>query len=82
MIFIIGYIINRYVDIVFCKLRVYNSIGYFVLYGCLFDRIFCFNYFGEMLEWFGWVIGIWLLVGIVWWLFFCVIFVFRVRYNY
>lgn len=75
VMFIIGYIINRYVDLLFRKFRVNSSFGYFIFNGCLFYKIFCLNYFGEMFEWFGWVLGIWLVVGIVWFLFFSVILV-------
>lgn len=82
MVFITGYIINRCADIALCNLRAHNSVGYSVPHGSLFDMISCPNYFGEMLEWFGWALGTWSLAGTVWWLFSCATFVPRAKHNH
>ena len=82
VIFVTGYIINRYADLSLCQLRANNSTRYSVPHGCLFDVICCPNYFGEMLEWFGWALGTWSLAGMVWFLFSSATFIPRAMHNH
>ena len=52
-----GFIINRYADLSLRKLRTNYSEGYSIPHGCLFGVMAYPNYFGAMLEWFGWALG-------------------------
>jgi len=82
VLFVTGFIINRYADLALRKLRSNSNAGYSIPHGCLFEVISCPNYFGEMLEWFGWTLGTWSLAGLVWFLFCCATFVPRARHNH
>ena len=57
VLFVAGFIINRYADLSLGKLRTNYSEGYFIPHGYLFDVISCPNYFGALLDWFGWALG-------------------------
>ena len=74
-LFVAGFIINRYADLSLRKLRTNYSEGYSIPHGCLFEVISYPNYFGAMLEWFGWALGTWSLAGLFWFLFSSVTFV-------
>lgn len=67
--FVAGYVINRYADFLLRGLRAKGDSKYYIPNGFLFDLISCPNYFGEMLEWFGWAIATWSVAGAVWLLF-------------
>ena len=82
VLFVSGFIINRYADFSLRKLRTSYSEGYSIPHGCLFEVISCPNYFGEMLEWFGWALGTWSLAGLAWFLFSSATFVPRARHNH
>ena len=82
VMFITGYIINRYADLSLRKLRANSSSGYSIPNGYLFHKISCPNYFGEMLEWFGWALGTWSVAGTVWFLFSSATLVPRSRHNH
>ena len=56
-LFVAGFIINRYADLSLRKLRTNYSEGYSIPPGCLFEVMAYPNYFGAMLEWFGWALG-------------------------
>ncbi len=58
-VFLAGYGINLYADRELRKLRDKNPDEYSVPRGGLFELISCPNYFGEMIEWFGWALMTW-----------------------
>ena len=64
VLFIAGFIINRWADNTLRGLRKPGETGYKVPYGGLYEYISCPNYFGEILEWFGWAIATWSLPGL------------------
>jgi protein-S-isoprenylcysteine O-methyltransferase Ste14 len=64
LIFITGFVINRWADRTLRLLREPGEMGYKVPYGGLFQWISCPNYFGEIVEWFGWAIATWSLPGL------------------
>jgi len=64
ILFVAGYIINRWADNTLRELRRPGEIGYKIPYGGLYRFISCPNYFGEILEWFGWAIATWSLPGL------------------
>eukprot|EP00118_Oscarella_pearsei_P004485 m.19301 g.19301 ORF g.19301 m.19301 type:complete len:280 (+) comp27822_c0_seq1:26-865(+) len=83
VVFIAGYITNRYADIKLRSLR--RSSGessYSIPHGGIFELISCPNYFGEMLEWLGWSIATWSLAGLVWFFFCSATFIPRARHNH
>jgi len=63
-LFVGGYAINRWADTVLRGLRKPGDTGYTVPRGGLYEWISCPNYFGEILEWFGWAIATWSLPGL------------------
>ena len=64
-LFTIGFIINRWADNSLRNLRQPGEIVYKIPYGGLYSYISCPNYFGEILEWFGWAIATWSLPGLI-----------------
>jgi 3-oxo-5-alpha-steroid 4-dehydrogenase 1 len=64
VLFIFGFIINRWADNTLRGLRKPGETGYKVPNGGLYEYISCPNYFGEILEWFGWAIATWSLPGL------------------
>ncbi|EDV23202.1 uncharacterized protein TRIADDRAFT_58245 [Trichoplax adhaerens] len=81
LLFIIGFIINRYADLKLRNLRRENQ-GYVIPSGGLFNYISCPNYFGEMIEWMGWAVGTFSLGGLAWFCFCCATFIPRARHNH
>ena len=63
-LFGIGSGINHRADTVLIGLRRPGETGYRIPEGWLFDRITSPNYFGEILEWFGFAIATWSLAGL------------------
>lgn len=63
-LFVGGFVINRWADNVLRNLRKPGETGYKIPYGGLYRYISCPNYFGEILEWFGWAIATWSLSGL------------------
>jgi protein-S-isoprenylcysteine O-methyltransferase Ste14 len=63
-LFIIGFVINRYADNTLRGLRKEGETGYKIPYGGFYEYISCPNYFGEILEWFGWAIATWSWAGL------------------
>lgn len=59
VIFITGMVINLTADEKLIHLRKTRSNGYQIPYGGLFNRISCPNFFGEMVEWFGFAVLCW-----------------------
>lgn len=64
VIFIAGFIINRHADNTLRGLRGKGDLSYKIPYGGLYHYISCPNYFGEIVEWFGWAIATWSLAGL------------------
>lgn len=64
VLFIAGFAINRWADNSLRGLRKQGETGYKIPYGGLYEYISCPNYFGEILEWFGWAIATWSLAGL------------------
>lgn len=65
MVWITGYTINLHSDKILRHLRAPGEADYKIPYGGLFKYISCPNYFGEILEWFGWALLTWSLAGLV-----------------
>ena len=63
-IFVLGFVINRWADEVLRKLRAPGERDYKIPYGGLYRWISCPNYFGEIIEWFGWAIATWSIPGL------------------
>jgi len=53
ILFIVGYIINKYHDRILIKLRSRNTSGYKIPFGGLFRYVSCPNYLGEIVTWLG-----------------------------
>ena len=63
-LFLAGYVINRYADRTLRGLRQPGESGYAIPWGGLYRWISCPNYFGEIIEWFGWALATWSLPGL------------------
>lgn len=64
LLFLCGFAINRHSDVLLRQLRKPGESGYKIPYGGLFERISCANYFGEIVQWFGWATATWSLPGL------------------
>lgn len=64
VLFLAGFIINRHADNILHGLRAKGEMNYRIPNGGLYRYISCPNYFGEIVEWFGWVIATWSLPGL------------------
>lgn len=64
LLFVIGFVINRHADNALRGLRAEGELGYKIPYGGLYRYISCPNYFGEIMEWFGWAIATWSWAGL------------------
>lgn len=64
-LFVVGMIINIQSDNILINLRKPGETAYRIPHGGLFRRVSCPNYFGEMLEWIGFAIMSWSVVGLV-----------------
>ena len=64
LIFLVGFVINRWADEILRGLRQPGEKGYKIPYGMLYRWISCPNYFGEIIEWIGWAIATWSLPGL------------------
>ncbi len=63
-IFLAGYVINRQADHTLGQLRRRAGTSYAIPQGGLYRWISCPNYFGEIVEWFGWALLTWSLAGL------------------
>lgn len=63
-LFLIGFGINLWADHKLRRLRQPGETCYKIPQGGLYRYISCPNYFGEILEWFGWAIATWSLPGL------------------
>ncbi len=64
LLFAAGMRINTHSDAVLRDLRANGSGEYRIPRGGLFSRVSCPNYFGEIVEWFGWACLTWSLAGL------------------
>ena len=64
IIFISGFVINRWSDRILRSLRTHPGDDYQIPYGGLFRWVSCPNYLGETIEWIGWAIATWSLPGL------------------
>lgn len=64
VLFVAGYIANRWSDLILRGLRQPGETGYRIPYGGLFRWVSCPNYLGEIVEWFGWALATWSLPGL------------------
>lgn len=62
--FVVGFVINRWSDDILRKLRKPGERDYKVPYGGFYRWISCPNYFGEIIEWFGWAVATWSIPGL------------------
>jgi protein-S-isoprenylcysteine O-methyltransferase Ste14 len=63
-LFLIGFAINIQSDSLLRRLRPPSETGYKIPRGGLFRYVSCANYFGEIIEWFGWALATWSLPGL------------------
>jgi 3-oxo-5-alpha-steroid 4-dehydrogenase 1 len=63
-VFLVGLAINWWADGVLRNLRTPADSGYRIPRGGLYEFISCPNYFGELLEWFGFALAAWSLSGL------------------
>jgi hypothetical protein len=61
ILFISGFVINKYHDRILIKLRGSSKNGYKIPYGGLFKCISCPNFLGEIMEWGGFAVITWCL---------------------
>lgn len=64
LVFITGFLINRWADWTLRNLRKPGETGYAIPRGGLFDEVSCPNYLGELLQWVGWAIATWSMAGL------------------
>jgi protein-S-isoprenylcysteine O-methyltransferase Ste14 len=64
VLFLAGYIINRWGDLRLRELRHPGETVYRIPYGGLFRWVSCPNYLGEIVEWCGWALATWSLAGL------------------
>ncbi len=65
LIFISGYIINLRSDYILRNLRKPGDTGYYIPYGGMFRFVTSPNYLGEIMEWAGWALLTWSLIGLI-----------------
>jgi protein-S-isoprenylcysteine O-methyltransferase Ste14 len=65
LLFATGYAINRQSDRTLRRLRDNGGPEYDIPYGGFYRWVSSPNYFGEIIQWFGWALATWSLVGLV-----------------
>ncbi|KAK7256865.1 hypothetical protein RIF29_30408 [Crotalaria pallida] len=81
VVFLCGVWINVWSDRVLLRLKSEGK-GYVVPKGGLFELVTCPNYFGEIVEWFGWALMTWSWVGLGFFIYTCANLVPRARANH
>jgi steroid 5-alpha reductase family enzyme len=56
ILFLTGYVINKYHDLILINLRPASGNGYKIPYGGLFKYVSCPNFLGEIISWTGYVL--------------------------
>lgn len=64
LLFVSGFIINRWSDVVLARLRKPGETDYKIPRGGLFEEVSCPNYLGELIQWIGWAIMTWSQAGL------------------
>jgi 3-oxo-5-alpha-steroid 4-dehydrogenase 1 len=64
ILFLAGYVINRWSDAILRTLRQPGTHGYQIPQGGLYRFISCPNYLGEIIEWSGWAVATWSWAGL------------------
>ena len=64
LVFAMGFGITKWSDGVLRHLRVPGDSGYYIPGGGLYRQISCPNYFGEIVQWFGFALASWSLAGL------------------
>jgi 3-oxo-5-alpha-steroid 4-dehydrogenase 1 len=64
ILFVGGFLINRYADRILLNLRKDGEKGYKIPYGMFFNYVSCPNYLGEIIQWCGWALATWSLPGL------------------
>ena len=65
LLFVAGFIINRWADTVLARLRANTaSDDYVIPRGGLYEEVSCPNYLGEILMWIGWAFMTWSQAGL------------------
>lgn len=59
LLFITGFLINKYHDRILIRLRKISKNGYQIPFGGLFRFVSCPNFFGEIIEWGGFALMVW-----------------------
>ncbi|KAI4356021.1 hypothetical protein L6164_000075 [Bauhinia variegata] len=80
-VFLAGMALNVWSDRELLRLKKQGK-GYVVPRGGLFELVSCPNYFGEIVEWFGWAVMTWSWVGLGFFLYTCANLVPRARANH
>jgi len=62
--FVAGFLVNLSADRTLLRLRKPGDTGYSIPQGRLFEWVSCPNYFGEIVEWFGWALASWSWAGL------------------
>lgn len=65
LVFGVGFAINRHSDNLLRNLRKPGERDYKIPRGGFFKLVSCANYFGEIIQWYGWAIATWSLPGIL-----------------
>ncbi|MGD9049637.1 MAG: methyltransferase [Anaerolineae bacterium] len=65
ILFATGYAINRQSDRTLRRLRENGEPGYAIPYGGFYRWVSSPNYLGEIIQWFGWALATWSLVGLM-----------------
>jgi len=63
LFFFAGFAVNLHSDHILRNLRNPGETGYRIPQGGFFELVSCANYFGEMVEWFGFALASWSIVG-------------------
>ena len=82
VLFLSGFILNRWADRVLHNLRKPGETAYKIPYGGFYRWISCPNYLGEIIEWAGWAVATWSLPGLAFAVWTCANLVPRARANH
>lgn len=63
-LFVTGFVVNLHSDEILLRMRRRNPGEYSIPRGGVYELVSCPNYFGEILEWFGWALATWSLAGL------------------